>query len=103
PWRARSCLRPKVGIAPVAVGNDGYLEWQSNAKRRVVPAKAARAFRRVELGYLIRNLGVVLQGDEAMRELFRDVEHLPVFRGQREREVLPEGRRTRAQVGDHIA
>src|SRR6266853_6706328 len=98
-----SCLHAEIGIVPVPLGDDGHLQRQPDAEERVVPSKPPRAFLRIEFGHLIEDFGVVLQCDETVPESLRDVEHFPVFRGERHRQVFLEGGRIRAQVDDDIA
>src|SRR6202021_3912468 len=68
----------------------------------IVPAYASSVFRRIALRHLVENLGVVLQRLEPMREIFRDVQHSSIFRGELHREILLERRRGWPQIDNDV-
>jgi hypothetical protein len=59
-------------------------------------------FRGIKLGHLVEDFCVVLQGLESVGEIFWDVKHPPVFRGELDGEVLLERGRRRTQVDDGV-
>ena len=99
----QSYLHVKIGIVPISFRNDSHFKRQANIEERVVPPEPSRAFLRIELGHLVEDFGVVLQCNETVCELFRNIEYFPGFRRKRHRYVFPEGGRIRAEVYNHVA
>src|SRR6266511_4045271 len=91
-----------VGPAPVALRHHPHLGGPVDPERRVVVAQAPGRVRLVELRHLVEDLGVVLEGEEAVREALGNVQHPAVAGGQLDADVLAEGGRVRTQVDDHV-
>src|SRR5690349_21072212 len=95
-------LGAEVRVASVSLDDDPFAKRPLNSEGRIVPADSTGILGRIILGHLVEDLGVVLQGLKPMREVFRDVQHLPVLRGELNAEMLPKCRRGGAQVDDDI-
>src|SRR4029453_19610019 len=87
---------------PVALGHHQHLGGPADPERRVVVAQTPGRVRLLERRHLVEDLGVVLEGQEAVREALRNVQHPAVAGGQVDADVLAEGGRVQAQVDDHV-
>src|SRR6266511_6260049 len=71
-----------VRPAPVALRHHAHLGRPADPERRVVVAQAHGRVRLVERRHLVEDLGVVLEGEEAVREALGNVQHAAVAGGQ---------------------
>lgn len=92
----------KVRIISVSLDDDALVFRPLDAERRIVPAYAARMFRREILRHLVENFSVILEGLEAVGKFLRDVEHFTIRRGELDGKMLLEGWRGTPDVDNDV-
>src|SRR6266436_8868270 len=91
-----------IGPLSVLLGHDGDLARPDDAELRIVVPDSGRGLGMIELGRVVVNLRVVLEGEVALRTAFRDVQHLPVTRSELHAEPAPVSGRVGPQVDDDV-
>lgn len=86
----------------ILVGHHLWLDRPDDPEGGIVPTDPGLMLWRVELRYLIEGLGCRFQCDVTMSEVFRDVQHAPVFGRQIDAEPPLVGGGFRSQVNDYI-
>src|SRR5437667_4452942 len=101
-WRPASTSSLQQRPGKVLRGDRTHRQRPFDPELWVIESQARRIARGVVVSHLIKNLGVILQSLKSMRESFRNVKRIPLFCGQRHRQVLAKRCRVLAQVNDHV-
>ena len=86
----------------VAIIHDGIGQWPRNPECWIIPPRAAAAVRGEELGHLVKYLGVIGQGLEAVREPLWDVEHSSSVFAQLNGDMLEARWRLEPEIHDDV-
>src|SRR5215813_10510972 len=92
----------KVRIGAIAFRDHNRLFGPRNAEEWIVPPQPSGRSDVVDLGHLIENFGVVLQGQKTVRASFWHINHAPVFACKERGDPLPVCRRFKAQIENHV-
>src|SRR5262245_23302963 len=92
----------EASIALVFVRNDHRNDRPFEHESWIVVSDSPLMVWRVELVNRIKNLGIIGERDESMREAFRDIHHTSILGSEVGAETLAKGRRILSQVENDV-
>src|ERR1041385_6430450 len=95
-------LRLEGRPAPVLFRDHLHADRPGDPERGIVVSQAPLRTGTIELRDLVADLGIVFQGQVAVREALRDIQHQVVRRRELRRRPLPVGGGGGPQIDDHI-